>query len=108
MIDFSRVVGIGIPEGNAAALAIGGVNVFQQEQPEQWDVEWVYSGSRPPTADWSYPHGTSLITASSAMGAVKFAAPTDNDVALIELNTSKHAASNQYVFEIEFNIDLIS
>lgn len=106
MIDFSKVKGIKIPDGNAVALAINGTNIYQQ--PEQWDVEWAYSGSRPPTANWSYPRGTSLITASSAMGAVKFAAPTDNDVALIELNTSKHAASNQCVFEIEFNIDLIS
>lgn len=105
MIDFSRVKGIRIPEGNAAVVAVGGVNVFK---PESWDVEWEYGGAIPPTSDWSYPHGTSLVTASSAMSAAKFAAPTDSDVALIELNTSRHAASNRCVFEIEFNIDTIS
>lgn len=104
MINFASVTGIKIPEGSANALTIGGAEVWSAER---WDVDWKYNGSIPPTSDWSYPQGTSLITASPAMSAVAFYAPTDNDVALIKLNKSKHAANNRCVFEVEFNIDTI-
>lgn len=104
MINFSSLTNFQIPEGKVTALAIDGNPVWTAEK---WDIEWKYDGSRPSTSVWTYPQGTSLIQPSSSMNAVKFSAPTSNDVALIELNTTKYPANNNCVFEIEFNIDVI-
>lgn len=53
--------GIRIPEGNAAAVAVGGVNVWNAGG---WDVEWEYDSiisELPDTSIWEYPVGTGVV-----------------------------------------------
>lgn len=105
MIDFAKVTGIRIPEGDVSALSIDGVQAWKEffEEIDSWDLEWTYNGDLPSLEEWNYIPTSYTVFVDEAQEAVKI-----TSISLSDATTVKSKIPDGYVyadhaaFEMEF------